>query len=288
MNDRIHLRPLCTALADFYALLARAFAQPGDGYLAAMRDSLVADLNELRPAIPWLSGQSIADFRQALDAVADDLQLLQMYSRLFIVPPRPVSINAGLYLDSSVMGRSVDALSETYRQAGFQRADSVRDLDDHLSLILEFAALARERAAEDETNQSFAERFEAHFLRPWLPSFARELNESCEHLAFAPVYAHLAAMLRDVVWAGENPLGETPDAAADAPPEAAVAQDHCRHCGKPFIASEEMRNMKASLKEKGLDAMFMDVCPDCRTAEMGFKTLTPPEPPKYRWGLDKL
>ena len=286
MDHRTQQDPAQPGLADFYLVMARAFTQPREGYLGAMRDSLVADLHELHAGIPWLDVAAIEAFGQSLAAVADDLHLLQIYSRLFIVPPRPVSINAGLYLDGGVMGRSVDALGATYREAGFQRAESLHDLDDHLSLILEFAALARDRAAGDAAHVPFAERFEAHYLRPWLPTFARELDEACARLEYPPVYARLAAMLRDVVWAGEKPLGEAAQEDDTAP--AGAPRDHCRLCGKPFIASGELLAMKEALKQKGLDAMFMDVCPDCRTTDMGFKTLTPPEPPKHRWSLDKL
>jgi TorA maturation chaperone TorD len=189
-----------TERAEFYLCLARAFLPPReDAVHDAIRLRLADDLGELASELGYPAAGALHDLRNAVGRLPDHLTLLQGYSRLFLAPPAPVPLNAGLYLDGAVMGSATAALEKCYRQAGFQRSADFHDLPDHIALQLEFVARLCASEAAGSAPALRADDFLASFVRYWVPSFVAALERACTREDPAYVYLCLARLLRIAV-----------------------------------------------------------------------------------------
>ncbi len=129
----------------------------------------------------------------ALDA---EEQLLEDYSALFLVPPVPVPLNAGLYLDGGLLGRGTQAMLQRYGEAGLAPDERFRDLPDHVSMQLEYVAAMFARAADgDPACAERASEFLAQFILGWIPAFTRALQAAAQRTPAARAYGALAAIL---------------------------------------------------------------------------------------------
>jgi len=277
------------ARAELYHCLGQAFVPPMDpAYHQAMTDALPADLDELVPGKG--AGAALAS---SMAATADHQSLLRAYSRLFLVPPRPAPLNAGAYIDGTIMGPSVVEMERYYQRHGLVRDADFRGMPDHLVLQLQFLAALLGTAAQMDSARATSVLQEARdflnrFLRPWPNDLLQRLDHQSSRDARCRPYAVLGRLVRDALdedarWlqsrvpapaphAAEPDVNESRGAAREA---AFGEQSHCGHCGNPFAASAELAGMIRILEEKGLDAGHLSVCPDCRAETMGLKATKP-------------
>lgn len=280
------------ARAELYLCLGQAFIPPVQPeYHRAMREALPLDLDELLPGTGI--GQQL---REAMQAVEDHETLLRGYSRLFLVPPYPASLNAGLYIDQAMMGPSVVEMESYYQRHGLAKDVSFRDTPDHLALQLQFLALllaSASQAEDDETTTHYLEEardFLNRFLRPWPNDWVRKLEQEARDLPHGAPYRLLGQLIRDSLdqdarWLQAQVPAAEPEHKAETPElaeaSAAVAtsstgnQTECARCGKSFAAAGDLANMMATLRDKGLDASHLAVCPDCRAGAMGMQHTNP-------------
>lgn len=165
------------ARAEAFLLLARAFCEPkGEGFLAAFRDCLPDDLIAAFAACGLDARAEAAAVARAAD-FADDAALRVHHARLFLTPPAPAPLNAGLYLEGTVMGPAEAELSARYAAAGLEKAEGFRDLNDHVVAQLEFAAHLWGEAARAGDHSAAAE-FVAAFPDRWAPAFAQAIAQA--------------------------------------------------------------------------------------------------------------
>ncbi len=189
-----------TDRAAFYLCLARAFLPPQEpAAYNAIKLHLADDLGELAATLNYPAAGHLRNLRQAVAHIPDHLTLLQGYSKLFLAPPVPVSLNAGLYLDGAVMGRATLALEKCYREAGLERAGDFHDLPDHIALQLQFVAYLCASEAAGSTPAVNADDFLASFVHYWLPPFVAALERVCAQEAPAGIYLCLARLLQIAV-----------------------------------------------------------------------------------------
>ncbi|MBI2294513.1 MAG: molecular chaperone TorD family protein [Betaproteobacteria bacterium] len=192
--------PNLNARAEFYLCLARALMPPReDAAYDAFKQHLADDLRELAAELGYPAAGALHDLRDAVARLPDHLTLLQGYSRLFLAPPAPVPLNAGLYLDGAVMGPATLALEKCYRVCDLKPGGQFHDLPDHIALQLEFVAYLCASEAAGGTPALRADDFLASFVRYWVPPFAAALERACTPEDPARIYLCLARLLQIAV-----------------------------------------------------------------------------------------
>ncbi|MDZ7749745.1 MAG: molecular chaperone TorD family protein [Halofilum sp. (in: g-proteobacteria)] len=280
--------------AEAYLCLARAFLVPREpGALAALGEALPTDLIELLGDTPEQAGR-IERVQRAATRIPDDNALLRGYSALFLTPPYPVPLNAGLHLDRAIMGSSAQQIRALYQRYGLDRAADFRDLPDHLAVELEFVArlwamlagIAPTEHSPEQVRRDLAGFLERYVAR-WLPSLSRSLDTALADHSVAALYMALAEILHvlvdtDRAWlASAHPADTAPTKVRDseaAPEEAAEPADavSCTSCGRPLMVQEELRAaLMDRLREAGVSTAHLRLCPDCRGAAMGLEPLDP-------------
>ncbi len=195
-------------LSDLCLIFARAFLPPTwEGAVTAMAGNLPDDVRDGAAACGMDVDGDLQRFDEAMRRIADQTSLLVVYSQMFLSPPIPAPLNAGLYLDGAVNGRSVATMEARYRLHGIERARRFMDLSDHLSVQLEFLAFllgaAADRirvggVAEAESLTDDAASFAGSFICPWLPELAERTARASSMRAQADPYTPLVAILRSV------------------------------------------------------------------------------------------
>lgn len=275
--------------AEFYLCLSRAFLAPRDPAVCrGLREALADDLEGLAANLGYDLAAPLADYRAAIAAVPDDLALLQVYSGLFLAPPREVQINTATYLDGALNGGSVAALEALYRAAGVERSDGFRDLADHLAVQLEFAAVlyARQAAALTAGGHAALPTSAAEFLYQypgrWLPRFLADLERvDREQMRPDNPYLPLARMLAAAVAADavapQLPAGE--QRAAQAIGKARQAR------AARGIDAEDLQIIAEKLQAHGLATDHLAIPHDARDEARGWSRKVPPSPRRgARWG----
>jgi TorA maturation chaperone TorD len=187
------------AYADLYTILAQAFLPPPPVLARqAWLDALAADLRDLDSELPALELASAAGdldrFRAATPAAGD--AWLVEYSRLFLMPPVPVTLNTGQYLEGSLAGHSAQMLRECYARAGYAPDESFRDLPDHVAMQLQFLQRLYERAAGGEQAMvDMAREFQAVFVRHWAPALYATCAAAVERFPAATAFRTLAGVI---------------------------------------------------------------------------------------------
>lgn len=259
--------------AEFYLSLARAFLVPDDRMYAGVKDYLADDLSEMASELGYPIAEPIERLRAVAAELTGALELLQTYSALFVQPPRKVPINAALYLDGAILGRSVDAMERVYLNHGMERAEAFRDTADHLGLQLEFLAYLFAGAARDPTHGDAivedTRAFIREFMLSWVPMFARRVRDATAELGCPDVYRHLSAILEGALQAD---AGEIPDdlwqlmdparAQAAAPAQRAMAT--CTRCGADIAPAGRVRRVRKLLEKEGIDVSHLELCVACR------------------------
>jgi TorA maturation chaperone TorD len=184
-----------SAKAEFFVCLARAF---GPMRTPAAREAfareLAGDLSDLAAEAGYDLEALVERFAARAEGTED--RLLEDYSALYLVPPVPVPLNAGLYLDGGLLGRATQAMLERYREAGLVPDEDFRDLPDHVTMQLEYVAVMFARAGEgDPAAATHARTFLSQFVLAWLPGFVRALEAAANRVPAARAYSALAAIL---------------------------------------------------------------------------------------------
>ena len=281
-----------TARAELYQCLAQAFLPPMESsYHQAMTEALPGDLDELLPGRG--AGTELAS---AMATAPDPDALLRVYSRLFLVPPRPVSLNASVYMDGGIMGPTAMEIRACYQRRGVDGDAAFRGTPDHLVLQLRFLALLLASAAEADTGArepllEEARDFVHRFLHPWVGDMAQRLSAETARDTRARPYAVLGHLVREAVAADGQwlqSLAPTPPTRDTKAEDAArehlarqraehAGQQHteCTQCGQPFAAPSELADMIRVLEKRGLGTAHLSVCPDCRAGTMGLRPTDP-------------
>lgn len=289
------------ALGELHLCLGHALMPPRtEGHANAMQGPLMDDLRELSEATGIPGPERLRVLEEALqDAAKQPGGLLRTYARLFLVPPVPAPLNAGIQLEGTLMGGSTLALETLYQRYGLERDPAFGDLPDHLSLILQFLGyldgLVAERA--DPAVAQDAMEVLDRYLLSWSPRWLEQLDEAIEGAPAAPAYRELAGLVHDAAQANRQALtawvGAPAEAAAGeaeaAKPtleaalsargvtagdtEAEAETFECQRCREPFLPGADFRFMVEKLTERGLAVDHLQVCPDCRASAMGMGTL---------------
>jgi TorA maturation chaperone TorD len=272
MDARNHID--LSARADLYLCLARAFMTPcGDALARAMRDDLADDLEELGMHLGLEIATPLAAYRAAMQALQQPLELLQVYSAIFLAPPVVARINAGQYLDGALNGGSVRAMEEAYHLCGVARDDGFHDLADHVSVQLEFVALlyagqaARSAGeADDEPLPVDAGRFLHAFAMRWVGRFRADLAAAAaaRELSANP-YLPLAEILEEAVTAHAVAPEVDPKVARK---QGAIEAARAKYAARG-ITAEDMAEIRRKLEARGLSTDHLSTPPGLRGAPMG-------------------
>lgn len=261
--------------AEFYLCLSQAFLTPAsEEAWGALQEALADDLDDIDGVIGYDIAEHVARYRMAIAGIADQPALLQIYSGLFLAPPRHVSINTGSYLDGAMNGGSVLAMEEAYRQAGLARDEQFHDLSDHLSIQLEFVAsrylaclAQQDYACSDAAAGSFLDRF----LRPALPALIADLETASQT---PNPWLPLARLLHVAV---------VHDARGDLRPREHQRLDtaltKARHDrAQHGVTAADMAFIAQRLQDKGLATDHLAIAPELRDEAQGWSRKVPPSP----------
>jgi TorA maturation chaperone TorD len=255
--------------AEFYLCLARAFL-PADTEEAwtALRDDLADNLEELATLRDYDISLPLAGYRSEIASIPNQLSLLQTYSSLFLVPPRKVSANTGLYLDGALSGGSVMAMEAAYRSARLVRSDDFKDLADHISIQLEFVGYSfltcHDTMPDDPVDG--ARSFLGQFVLAWLPPFIRELQLADE---VANPYLHLARILEAAVTIDANVAQMSPLTPIDKARRARAIRG---------VSEEDIAFIASRLSERGLTTDHLSIPVEQRDEAMGLSKKVTPSP----------
>jgi TorA maturation chaperone TorD len=116
------------------------------------------------------------------------------------VPPVPVTLNTGIYLEGGLAGVSAQMMANCYTTAGLAQKENFRDLPDHVAIQLEFVGALLGRYADGDADAlamacEFTEGFVVHWIEPLRGAC---LKASASQPA-AGVYAALAGVLAAAV-----------------------------------------------------------------------------------------
>lgn len=194
--------------SDLLYCLAQAFLPPpADWVIGDWAQPLVDDLSELEPGLTGLDVHSVKEAlvtesaRWASEARAGrgDSWLVE-YSRLFLVPPVPVTLNAGVYLEGALGGSSTQMMLACYAIAGVTPDERFHDLPDHVSMQLEFLARLTERGARGDVDAlGMATEFSVEFVHAWGGPFEQACHRAEATFPAAAVFAALARLMRQAV-----------------------------------------------------------------------------------------
>lgn len=194
--------------ADLLYCLAQAFLPPPETWsICDWAQPLIDDLSEMAPDLPSLDMDAVKSAlatecaRWAADAPSGDADTwLVEYSRLFLVPPVPVTLNAGVYLEGALGGNSTQMMLACYEMAGVKPDERFHDLPDHVAMQLEFLARLYERAARgDQDAQAMAEEFAMEFVHAWGGPLERACRKASTPFPAALVFVALVRLMRQVV-----------------------------------------------------------------------------------------
>jgi len=268
--------------AEFWQCMAQALLPPHGKILSrALREDLVADLEDLAAVLGLDVEANLNELRAALSRTEAE-SLLPAYSSLFLVPPIPARLNAGFYLDGTLLGANTRMLAEIFYRHGVEQSPDMHDTPDHVATILEFLALLFHRAdaAGPEMLEPILDDREAlrALLLCVLPEIAVLVAETERERELPPVYSVLLGViitaLRDeqCVFFTATVDDEAKTARRYfAKREAASDLVACKQCGKPVATARELKVIIDRLHQSGLPSDHLELCPDCRDGTRGWK-----------------
>lgn len=185
------------AWSDLFLCLARAWlAPPPDLAARTWCAALADDLDDLGRELGLDLSTDVRALRAHAGAADDRDPWLVAYSRLFLVPPVPVTLNTGIYLEGSLGGAASQMMQSCYRSAGLEPSVRFLDLPDHVAMQLEFVAALFERAARADPD---APRQARDFLAAFVDHWAQPLRKACESAAASHPEANVFAAVARVV-----------------------------------------------------------------------------------------
>lgn len=195
--------------ADLFLCLSRAFLPPPPNWsvcdwavpladdLSEIGSVLALDTGPVQSALGAECRRWTSAARQA-DGSADTW--LVEYARLFLMPPVPVPLNTGLYLEGSLAGSAAQMMQACYETAGIVPDERFRDLPDHAAMQLEFLGRLYERAARGDSDPAaMADEFSREFIHAWGEPLERACAQAVSRSPAAAVYRALAGLLRTAV-----------------------------------------------------------------------------------------
>jgi TorA maturation chaperone TorD len=189
------------ALGDLFQCLSQSLQPPAESFRSEDWCGLLAqDLQDLSRELGLdLSAEVAALTAASTDTRLEDIWLVE-YSRLFLVPPVPVTLNTGLYLEGGLGGTTAQMLVQCYESAGFKPSENFHDLPDHAAMQLEFVASLYQRAASsDEGAADLADEFLETFVMHWAAPFESACVKASEKLHAALVYQSIARALSKTI-----------------------------------------------------------------------------------------
>ncbi|OGT88199.1 MAG: hypothetical protein A2286_03150 [Gammaproteobacteria bacterium RIFOXYA12_FULL_61_12] len=268
--------------AEFWQCLAQAFYAPrGEHFSRSLREDLPEDLVELASLLGRDLSGVIGEIREVfLQTDADSL--LQTYSSLFLVPPIPAKLNVAVYLDGTLLGPQCKMLEKTYLRHGIEQSPEMHDTPDHLATVLEFLALLFYKrdcvgAGKPETLRDDLESVRGLLLRT-VPEIERRAAQTERERALPAVYSALLRLVLTLLH-DEQALffpAAINDETATSPgyfSKRDTAPDlvACTECGRPVATARELKVIADRLRQSGLPADHLGLCPDCRNAQYGWR-----------------
>jgi len=274
---------------EFWQILAKSLLLPrGEFFFSALREDLADDLEDLARELGLDLGKTLSEFSAAALALADAESLLVAYSRLFLTPPIPCRLTLGWHLDGTLLGPSEKALRDLMARHGVAQSEGLNETPDVLPTVLEFVALLFQRldACQDAEQRAALEKdlaiLRTHYLGGTLGQMVRLAALGEDDYELPPVYSHLMkiidAALDDPLEVFFVPLDADAEKARPryfAKRENAADLVCCKSCGKSIATERELRVIIDRLKQAGLPADHLELCPDCREVGLGWKSGTP-------------
>jgi len=268
--------------AQFWLCLAQAFLPPREEIFSrALREELADDLEYLATTLGLDISGEISEVREVLFHTDAEV-LLPTYSSLFLVPPIPVKLNAGIYLDGTLLGPKAKMLAEIFYRHGVEQSPDMHDTPDHFATILEFMALLFQRAdaAGDESPDTIPDDRETvrGLLRFVLPEITARVAKTEHERGLPPVYSALLGVVETAL-RDEQCLFFSAANEDEAEParryfsKRATASDlvSCKQCGKAIATARELKVIIDRLQQCGLPSDHLELCPDCRDGAQGWK-----------------
>ncbi|MCC5992482.1 MAG: molecular chaperone TorD family protein [Rhodobacteraceae bacterium] len=190
---------------DLWLCLARAFSKPeGDAFRDVFTRHLADDLKAIAEETGLVAHEDIAALRIDAAKLGKDLDLLLLYSKLFIAPPAPVVLNAGYYMEGGKTGHIEQDLRAHYARHGVAKSETMHDFHDAVPIQLEFLSFLYGRAGdyakagqnmEARAYMAEAESFIARYPARWCSPFLRDMDKACTEHGLNRAYTHLARIL---------------------------------------------------------------------------------------------
>ncbi|MDE2360762.1 MAG: molecular chaperone TorD family protein [Betaproteobacteria bacterium] len=177
--------------ADFYALLARLFADgPDAAMLAALARAARMEGESSSIALAW---NRLIDASSAMDPAA----AAQEYTDLFIgVGKSEVNLHASYWLSGFMMEKPLANLRGSLAELGIARRDEVAMLEDHLSALCEtMRLLIAGHGERGPTGIAVQRVFFERYIAPWV-------FECCAAISNCPIanyYVHVAEFAREFI-----------------------------------------------------------------------------------------
>lgn len=240
---------------DLWLCLARAFSKPeGDAFRDVFTQHLADDLQAIAEETGLVAHEDIVALRRDAAGLGAELDLLRLYSRLFIAPPAPVVLNAGFYMEGGKTGHVEQELRALYARHGVEKSDTMRDFHDAVPIQLEFLSFLFGRAGdyakaaqnmEARAYMAEADSFIARYPMRWCSPFLRALEDACAEHGLNRAYEHLARIL----WlAVEQARAGAPIEAL--PAGAGLPQGSSRGLGD--VTAEDLAEVAYRLEQAGL------------------------------------
>ncbi len=166
--------------AQLYRLMAVLLARPPEAELLDMVGRLDPDAST--PLGNVLDGLAAAARRATVDEARRE------YGRLFIGVARgELMPYASYYITGFLMDRPLIAIRDELARLGVERADEVKEPEDHIAAELEVMAALVERQVGAGPNDE--RRFFERQLAGWTPAFFRDLEQAESAEFYRPVGA---------------------------------------------------------------------------------------------------
>lgn len=267
--------------AELWLCLAQALLPPRGEFLSrSLRDDLADDLAYLADSLGLDIGDNVEELRTVL-AQADVESLLPAYSSLFLVPPIPARLNAGFYLDGTLLGANTKMLAEIFYRHGVEQSPDMHDTPDHLATILEFLALLFHKAdVAESATLDILDDMEAIRGLLWrtLSDLHGRVIETEQERSLPAVYSALIQIvktaLRDeqgIFFCATGNDEKESDRRYFTKRETAPDLVACKACGKSVATARELKVIIDRLRQSGLPTDHLELCPDCRDGTRGWK-----------------
>ncbi len=160
---------------DFYAFLSRMFLEEPPRELADDIASSNFHLPEM-PASNKDFDEGILILRKFMKTEKDADKMFESmcteYTRLFLGPAPCVFPYESMYINGSMMGKSLLSVKKEYMLAGLTKAAGFYEPEDHIAMELQFMSYLCKDGSKKGLQKDFLDK---HLLK-WTPGFCDELS----------------------------------------------------------------------------------------------------------------